>query len=336
MKRIFSTLIVVLISIATWSQNDTLLRGEFRTLAKDAFPELSAELNTVYIFMDSIALKNEKKFAVQLDSLRKDSLFMASGALPLLQLDEYFHMKMNLQKPQAMATLRLVLNGMETADTQSRFYLKLHEYMVETFKNESDFTSAFKAIERLSAANRNELESNLAVSNSRVDSLNLALDDKKAVLKRTEKLSAESKMIWMIVAGAAALLALIFLFVWIISRSSMRKQMKELSAKASDKTELEVLTKKVNDLKTEALEFKKTAQVTVDKLNTMDDSRRKTIVTLKDLATDINDGLDEMKAQCDNGKQTMSPATYMALQNAVTRMGNTIANRFQSLSEAMK
>jgi hypothetical protein len=60
------------------------------------------------------------------------------------------------------------------------------------------------------------------------------------------------------------------------------------------------------------------------------------IQNLKQLADEINAGLDEVKAQGETNKTGMNPTAYMAIQNAATRMGNTIAQRFQVLSDSLK
>jgi ABC-type phosphate transport system auxiliary subunit len=116
----------------------------------------------------------------------------------------------------------------------------------------------------------------------------------------------------------------------------MRKKMIEEVRKASDRTEIETVAKKLNEVRLECDQLKTGVKLSGEKVAVMEESRRKLIQNLKQLADEINAGLDEVKAQGETNKTGMNPTAYMAIQNAATRMGNTIAQRFQVLSDSLK
>jgi cell division protein FtsB len=321
--------------IHCFAQNDSIIRVELRALQQSEVAELNQYAETIYAVSDSAFLTGSKKWTQKMDSLCADSAMIADGVVFLCKLEKYLLIK-NQRNVADRVLLNQVFDGAKSLGTQTAYYRKLHEFMSDNFVAMNDWESAMRCKELLHDAAFNDVLSKVETAEQQADSVTEALVMQKALLRTTENDHKQRQMLWMTVSGGIAVLLLVVIIAFLIGRKKLQRRLIEESRRASDRSELEVLTKKCNDLKAEIDLQKGAGRLSQEKLTAMEDSRRKLIQNLKQLADEINSGLDEVKAQGENNKAGMNPTAYMAVQNAVTRMGNTIAQRFQSLSDSLR
>jgi hypothetical protein len=233
-------------------------------------------------------------------------------------------------------SLKKLLDATKNIDTQTQYFEKLNHWLFSKFEFSGAWEQALVCSQRLSDANANHLTSKLDSSEAAADSLKDALAMQKTILKKTETEAEKHQELWMAVAAGIFFLLIVTAILFLAARSGMRKKMIEEVRKASDRTEIETVAKKLNEVRLECDQLKTGVKLSGEKVAVMEESRRKLIQNLKQLADEINAGLDEVKAQGETNKTGMNPTAYMAIQNAATRMGNTIAQRFQVLSDSLK
>lgn len=331
----FLLVIITCLSVHLSAQNDSIVHLNLRTLQQSEVAELNEYAERIYAIADSAFVTGNKKWSQKLDSLCVDSTMIASDAVFLGKLEKYFLTKRQRNQMDAVL-LNQIFEDSKSLSTQTGYYLKLHEWMSENFIAMKDWEHAMKCKALLHDAALNDVLSKVETEGQRSDSLSEALLMQKALLRTTENEHKKMQLLWMSVAGGLAAILLITLVGFLISRKKLKRRLIEESRKAADTSEIEALTKKYNDLKIEMDQQKQAGRLSHEKLTAMEESRRKLIQNLKQLADEINSGLDEVKAQGESNKSGMNPAAYMAVQNAATRMGNTIAQRFQSLSDSLR
>ena len=96
------------------------------------------------------------------------------------------------------------------------------------------------------------------------------------------------------------------------------------------------LEKKMELVENEAYEFRKTAQATVEKLNGMDNARRRVLAAVDVLDEDVTKGFEEMKEVMESHKSNMKPTEYMAISNANSRFSTAVQQRILLLRDRLK
>jgi hypothetical protein len=335
MKITITTLLIFLLNICN-AQNDSLAKAELRKLQIQELPELTDYTRVIYDMADSSFITGNAKWMYKLDSLAKDSVIRSAGAGFVADLEMAFLRIRNSNHAPDASMLGRLMENTNTLDTQTQYFARLYSWMQSKLIESGDWKQAYACSQQLNEAKINGLSSEIQDITATSDSLSDALAANKAVLKKSETEAAQSVQLWMIIAGGISVLLLAVTVFFAVSRSGLRRKLIEQTRKSSDRTELEDLMKKINDARSANEQLKSSLNRSGEKLTAMEDSRRMLIQHLKQLADEINTGIDEVKSQSEANKTGMNPTAYMAIQNAVTRMGNTIAQRFQSLSDSLK
>ncbi len=335
MKYILGALLFFFI-INARAQNDSIVKIELRNLQMQELSELNVFAHNIYEVADSALLTNDKKWKLRLDSLAADSAMTLAGVGFIAELEQIFLTGLKAPNSFNQSSLVKLVDSAKDLDTQTQYFQKLHEWIYGKFVTLGSWEQALICTRRLNDAKTNLLNSKVEMVEALADSLNESLEFQKSVLKKTEQDALQKQQLWMAVAGVALFMFLLTVVMYLITKSKMRKRMKEEIEKAGDRSELEAVVKKLNDTRQERDQLKSGVKSSDEKVAVLEESRRKLIQNLKQLADEINGGLDEVKSQGESNKSGMNPAAYMAIQNAVTRMGNTIAQRFQALSDSLK
>jgi hypothetical protein len=335
MKSTFTAFLFIFCSYA-YAQSDSIVRQELRKLQLQELPELSMFSEPIYQTADSAEITSSNKWLLRLDSLAADSTANLAGAGFIGHLELIFLKCLKSPNTMDYTSLKKLLDATKNIDTQTQYFEKLNHWLFSKFEFSGAWEQALVCSQRLSDANANHLTSKLDSSEAAADSLKDALAMQKTILKKTETEAEKHQELWMAVAAGIFFLLIVTAILFLAARSGMRKKMIEEVRKASDRTEIETVAKKLNEVRLECDQLKTGVKLSGEKVAVMEESRRKLIQNLKQLADEINAGLDEVKAQGETNKTGMNPTAYMAIQNAATRMGNTIAQRFQVLSDSLK
>ena len=334
MKKLFSTMLFLCSVMIVLSQENFSKREEFRSLAKVAFNERETELKAMYSLADSLDSKAFKVNLSKLDSLSADSI-NGSFYKPLVELEKHFYYVGIQMNDMSLTALRKFQSAIGEMPMDDEFAVRAHTYAMQEFEEAGDIASANVSMKKLWAVAEMKVLSSEKIGIALTDSMNSKVTALEREMSNQKKSLGDTNLLYLEGLAAAGLVILILFIAFFMMRWKLRKRIHSLLKKQPDTSEADLLAQKVIDLQNETLQFKKTAQSTVNKLNSMDTANRNATEELALLSSDVEKSLDELKQQCITNKASISPPVYMAIQNLSTRLGNAAADRIKTIENML-
>jgi len=340
MRTFFLTAVFALAISSLAAQTDSLWQGEFRKLSLEDNTDRKSELEQIFSYSDSLGSKNSKFFLTQLDSIAlADSI---PGTRPSMkayvEMEKHFWYTRTGKPAPALASLKNAQQSIMSSLHATPFFDNMSAYMVSIFEKAGDYAAALEVQKELQLSHEINQAKLMELDLETRDKHENEIDKQKSEIALLQKKAGIDKdMITYLMAGGALLLLLTIIFV--ATTIGARKKLRYASVVKVDtaaSSELEILAKKMDDLKKETTQFRTTAQLTVDKLNTMDAVHRRAHIEILSLDDELTTSLTELNAQCEKSKNSIAPPLYMAIQNTVTRLNNSAQKKIDTIIELLK
>lgn len=336
MNRILVSMTMLLFSLSSYTQQDSIWKQEFRNLATTNYADRQMDVQLVMSLADSLYSSTGNMYLMKLDSMVNDSSKSYEEILLVIEMEKYLWYKSNNKLQPATLSLKYVFENMKLQESGTAFYTLIANYLIREFSLMNDWKGAHDSQQLLYQSLLSQKERDFTTYQDSLGLLNAKMtDQQKESLLKLKKSKEQNDLLLYALCGAG-LLCILLLITFLVVRYSLRKKLRMLLEKKPDTTDLDVLTNKLNSLKTEAQQFKQTAQLSIDRLNTMDQSHRKSALEVEKLNEEITTALDELKSISESGKNNMTPALYMALQNVGTRLSNSTAQSILQIRSLLK
>jgi len=323
------------------SQDTLANRSAARELAKSSYSAFAAQLELGFSSWDAFTTKADRNAYKQLDSLLHAEDFLQAGMQVPIEVDRFYSYLEKNDARYALYSLRLIRTSLEKFPLTDAAYAQV---MARTLAPKARALRDYETASLLYAMSGSSASPatpavNLEPLQRRVDSLQTALNEhlaKPSPVQGTTS-SAESHT-----PGWAWAVLVLLVITWVVLivfarkskaiRESVQAKLDEVLSDDKHKQ----LEKKMELVENEAYEFRKTAQATVEKLNGMDNARRRVLAAVDVLDEDVTKGFEEMKEVMESHKSNMKPTEYMAISNANSRFSTAVQQRILLLRDRLK
>lgn len=326
---------LLIISISAHAQSDSIWRITLRQAALNSFEGQSRQLKSYYETSDiaarSLAIHSRKS----LDSLLTDSVFVAAGISLPLKTERLLDYRKSGNLLGANYELINIASELDSATEWNEFEMSLLEYATSVsgdLSNDKVSLLLSNCNLRLVNANNRQQQDSLRNVISSLETSNaeqLSATDTK--VKLTEAALSKSQIF-----NLAMLVAfLILLVAFFVVRHGLRSKLRMEVNKNLDTSELQVLVRKNDDLKSECEQYKKTLEEVIQKMNSIDQTTRGYVGILEELKEMSLESLELFRQQLEESRSKLSPEVYMLLINAISRGASSLRDEYQRTIEQL-
>ncbi|MFM7309116.1 MAG: hypothetical protein ACKOZY_00765 [Flavobacteriales bacterium] len=339
--RILFFTLTLSLSVRSFAQDTLASRSAARELAKSTYTNYSQELQLAFTSWDAFMTGADRGAYKRLDSLLHDVPFLTAGMQVPIEVDRFYSYAEKNDARHAIYSLRLIRMSLEKYPITDAYIQAMARTMAPKAMGFKDFETAAKLYALAGASPIKAQDTPVQNDNwkQQVDSLQRELDKKPSSPQAdappvTQPSSGFRDWVWAVMVLLCITWVVLILFARKSKRLRESLQVK-LDAALSDEKHKE-LEKKMELVENEAYEFRKTAQATVEKLNGMDNARRRVLAAVDVLDEDITKGLEEMRQTLEAQKSSLKPTEYMAIHNANARFSSAIQQRILLLRDRLK
>ncbi|MFM7104500.1 MAG: hypothetical protein ACKOW8_03190 [Flavobacteriales bacterium] len=333
-RTILACCSLIVISQIGLSQTDSVWRISLREDALKSY-EQSYQLKSYYEAVDIASRSSNKEDRKPLDSLMTDSIFLSAGLQLPLFADRILDQRYTGNQVGSNATLMSItmeLDSLQTFNSFERLLLRFVTDKAEETQNE-------KASLILSRVNMRVLVSDQKLSKDSlsavIENLEEALSEGIALSEVSAKKMSEAIRLWQILTVVAAAAFLVLLIVFLLVRHSIIKKLRFELSKNLDKSELQILVRKNEDLKSECEQYKKTLEEVILKMNSLNQTSRSFKGILEELNGMTIESLEFIRQNLEENKSKLSPEVYMGLTNAISRCTSSLRDEYQKTIEQL-
>ena len=329
MNRVFVFCLSLLcLTQLSWSQSDSVWRISLRAEALKSYGSQSRQLKSYYEAADIAVRSATKQAKKSLDSLMVDSIFLSAGIqLPLFadRLLEQHSVGNTNAVSSSLIAISMELDSLQEYNAFHELLLNYAIVIAEEMKND-------KAAWLL---NRCQLKVITSDHQVQVDSLGKQITklerfqaEENASMESTQRIMADEIGLWKFISIALAAILVIALIVFAVVRSSILKKLRFELNKNLDTSELQLLVRKNEDLKSDCEQYKQTLEEVIQKMNALDQSSRNYAGIIEELLDMSLESLDFIRQQLEESKSKLSPEVYMALTNALSRSASSLRGEY--------
>jgi hypothetical protein len=333
MRNLLIGLFFLACSGAVFCQTDSVFTAELRKhvmsidLAHHDNMKQALELN------DSLRV-NPKKWQARYDSLMRDTLSLEPEERSIILIDN--DLLAYSTQPTLSAYQKVKSNASNIVfrwEGAQNYLRELNAILLEMALEQKDYEMVYRCQNKLHAAYYAEWKKEDAVRIAQLDSLSEALEEIKksndAAMHSMSDLAMRWHLAAMVLLGVLVLVILLLFFL----KRNWKKQQTNLTAKANDTSEEEVLVVKLEEARREITELRMLAKKKIDEaviradippVPSGGDISKDEIVQWND---EVQQALMKIKSHCEAGKNSMSVPTYMSIMNDTTRLSAQVSKK---------
>ena len=335
-KIIWIILFLFCYALPSMAQSDSTWRMNLRADALVAFEKHSHQLKSYYEAADVATLAAGKSSRKQLDSLLTDSVFAQAGLeLPLLaeRLLDYRKVGNTPAVEFTLIAIATELDSLVKLNVFESALLRFARSVAEEIKSDK----AAYLCARASLRHQQVLH---AFSMDSVQTVAAVMERdwsaEKSAAMNSLRLAHNEVLQWRIFAITMGSLVIIIAVIFIFVRYGLVKRLRAEVNKNLDKSELSVLVKKNEDLRSESEQYKQTLEDVIRKMNQIDQTVRGYAGIMEELKGMTLESLEFIKQQLEESKSKLSPDIYMSLTNSITRCVNSLRQEYDNTIDQLK
>lgn len=325
---------LIVISQIALSQTDSAWRIALREEALKTY-EQSHQLKSFYEAVDIASQSTNKEVRKPLDSLLTDSIFLSAGLNLPLFADRILDLRYTGNQVgfnASLMSISRVLDSLQTFNSFERLLLRFAIDKAEETQNEMALLILSKVNMRVLVSDQQLTKDSLSAV---IGNLEKALSESSASNELSARMMSDTIRFWQILSMVAAVAFLVLLIVFLLVRHRIIKKLRFELSKNLDKSELQILVRKNEDLKSECEQYKKTLEEIILKMNYLDQTSRNLKGILEELNGMTIESLGFVRQHLEENKSTLSPEVYMGLTNAISRCASSLRDEYQKTIEQL-
>jgi uncharacterized protein YoxC len=317
------------------AQVDSVWRISLRQSALKSYESQARQLKSYYEASDIAMRSRQFNARKPLDSLLTDSLFMTAGiGLPLMteRLLDYRKSSNILGANYELISIATELNSKTDWNEFEKSLLKFAIAAATQLSNDKAAYILSSCSLRLAYADNFHQNDSLQRV---ITSLEKSIADQAASGASAMKDIRDKMSMWQLLTIVVSVAFLLLLIVFIAVRHSIIKKLRFELNKNLDTSELQILVRKNEDLKSESEQYKKTLEEVIRKMNSIDQTTRNYIGILEELKSMSLDSIELFRQHLEENKSKLSPEVYMALANSISRSASSLRDEYGKTIEQL-